>query len=221
MPGHPGVFGPASIAYLCAPRPRQWRNGHCFGTRQATSTGDGGQLGRAVRTWRRWRCEGPFGPRPRRAVGIGAPPAALVPDEANGPTEQPEVDQLHPRAVLYPGNHPHMRHPAGTAFVSTWMWAWPSVPSSPLKNVMIGSPIIHSTALVGSVTTGALLQSRTTPELWAPLPHRGSPATSATGPAPRSFPKRRITLAIGTYRRSAATVMPRCRHRPRRAHTRR
>lgn len=35
------------------------------------------------------------------------------------PTEQPEVDQLHPRAVLYPGNHPHMRHPAGTAFVST------------------------------------------------------------------------------------------------------
>lgn len=46
-----------------------------------------------------------FGPRPHRAVTVGAHPAALVPDEAHRSAEHRKIDQLHPGAALRPGDH--------------------------------------------------------------------------------------------------------------------
>ena len=50
-----------------------------------------------------------LGPRTHRAVGIGARPPALVPHQAGGTTEERQIDQLHPGAILHPGDRPTVR----------------------------------------------------------------------------------------------------------------
>ena len=97
------------------------------------------------------------------------------------------TSSIRARSFTWAGT-PHDGHPTDRATLSTWIFPTPPGPSSTPRKVMSGSPIIHTNARVGSVSTGVLhLRSLNNQRLVDPRYALADPVT-----APRSFPKRQF-----------------------------
>src|SRR5665213_470463 len=126
-----------------------------------------------------------FGPAAHRTVTVRAHPPALPPHQpARTTCSGRSTSSTRVRSFTW-ASTPHDGQPADRATVSTWIFATPPGPSSTPRKVMSGSPIIHSSARLGSVSTGVLhLRSSNNQRLVDP---RYAPADPAA--RPRSIPK--------------------------------